>query len=106
MGAGHGGWCLGCCWALMAALFALGAMSMVWMILIAVLIAAEKLLPWRYVSVGSVAAVLVALAVGVAAAPERVPGLTVPGGKGAMKGSMSGPMRSGHGAMRGGAAMP
>jgi hypothetical protein len=27
MGAKHGAWCVGCCWALMAALFALGVMS-------------------------------------------------------------------------------
>ena len=38
-------WCVGCCWALMAALFALGAMSLAWMIVIALLIAVEKLLP-------------------------------------------------------------
>src|SRR5690349_6305866 len=28
MGIVHGAWCVGCCWALMAALFALGAMSL------------------------------------------------------------------------------
>ncbi len=43
----HGAWCLGCCWALMAALFALGAMSVAWMVLIAALIAVERLLAWR-----------------------------------------------------------
>ena len=42
----HGGWCVGCCWALMAAMFALGVMSIGWMAFIAALIAAEKLLPW------------------------------------------------------------
>ena len=47
MGVMHGAWCVGCCWALMAALFALGAMSIAWMVLIALLIAVEKLLPWR-----------------------------------------------------------
>ena len=40
MGVVHGGWCIGCCWALMAALFALGVMSLGWMALIAALIAA------------------------------------------------------------------
>jgi predicted metal-binding membrane protein len=29
MGARHGAWCVGCCWALMASLFALGVMSLV-----------------------------------------------------------------------------
>jgi predicted metal-binding membrane protein len=84
MGLEHGAWCLGCCWALMAALFALGAMSMTWMILIAALIAAEKLLPWRTAATGGVAVVLVVLALGLAAAPGDVPALTVPGGAGAM----------------------
>src|SRR5436309_8171777 len=77
MGAVHGAWCLGCCWALMAGLFALGAMSVPWMIVIAVLIAVEKLLPWRAVGTAAVAVTLAALAIGVAAAPASVPGLTV-----------------------------
>ena len=47
MGADHGAWCVGCCWALMASLFALGVMSIAWMAFVAALIAAEKLLPWR-----------------------------------------------------------
>ena len=42
----NGGWCLGCTWALMAALFALGVMSLIWMGLIAVLVALEKVGPW------------------------------------------------------------
>ena len=78
MGIVHGGWCVGCCWALMAALFALGAMSLAWMIVIAILIAVEKLLPWRGAATAGVAAILVGLAIGVAAAPAHVPGLTVP----------------------------
>ncbi len=84
MGIEHGGWCLGCCWALMAALFALGAMSLTWMILIGALIAAEKLLPWRTVGTVGVASVLVALAIGVAAVPGQVPALTIPGSPAAL----------------------
>jgi predicted metal-binding membrane protein len=42
MGAHHGAWCVGCCWALMAALFALGVMSLAWMAFVAALIALEK----------------------------------------------------------------
>jgi predicted metal-binding membrane protein len=75
----HGAWCLGCCWALMAALFALGVMSLAWMSVIAALIAVEKLLPWRRIGVGITVTVLVALAAGVAFAPAHVPGLTLPG---------------------------
>src|SRR5215204_3477247 len=46
MGLEHGRICVGSSWALMAALFALGVMSVGWMALVAALIAAEKLLPW------------------------------------------------------------
>ena len=45
MGAKHGAWCVGCCWALMASLFALGVMSIAWMAFVAALIAAEKIAP-------------------------------------------------------------
>jgi predicted metal-binding membrane protein len=82
----HGVWCLGCCWALMAALFALGAMSVAWMVLISALIACERLLPWRALSTTGVAALLAAVAIGVAAAPARVPMLTIPGSPTAMRG--------------------
>jgi predicted metal-binding membrane protein len=80
MGAGHGAWCTGCCWALMASLFALGIMSIVWMALVAGLIALEKIVPWRGVAVYGTAAVLLVLGVLVTAAPDAVPGLTIPGG--------------------------
>jgi predicted metal-binding membrane protein len=78
MGLRHGAWCVGCCWALMAALFALGVMSIGWMVFVSALIAAEKLLPWKAVATRSVALLLVVLGIAVAAAPDRVPGLTVP----------------------------
>lgn len=78
MGARHGAWCAGCCWALMASLFALGAMSLVWMAFIAALIAIEKTVPSRAVT-GATAAILLVLGVAVIAAPASVPGLTIPG---------------------------
>jgi predicted metal-binding membrane protein len=78
MGLEHGGWCVGCCWGLMAALFALGVMSIGWMVLIAALIATEKLLPWPALANRGVAVLLLALGLAVAFAPERVPGLTLP----------------------------
>src|SRR5262249_20163905 len=78
MGLEHGGWCVGCCWGLMAALFALGVMSIGWMVLIAALIALEKLLPWKTVANRSVATLLVVLGLLVAFAPQKVPGLTLP----------------------------
>jgi predicted metal-binding membrane protein len=78
MGMEHGGWCVGCCWGLMAALFALGVMSIGWMVMIAALIATEKLLPWRLVANRGIAVLLVVLGLGVAFAAEDVPGLTLP----------------------------
>jgi predicted metal-binding membrane protein len=78
MGLEHGGWCVGCCWGLMAALFALGVMSIGWMVFVAALIAIEKLLPWRAVANRGIALLLLILGLAVAFAPEDVPGLTFP----------------------------
>ncbi len=82
MGSKHGGWCLGCCWALMAALFALGVMSLTWMAFVAALIALEKTIPWRRAVTWGTAAVLLVLALALVVAPHEVPGLVVPGGAG------------------------
>jgi len=41
-GLAHGLYCLGCCWALMGVLLALGVMSIVWMGVVAAVIAVEK----------------------------------------------------------------
>jgi predicted metal-binding membrane protein len=76
MGLGHGGFCVGCTWALMAALFALGVMSLTWMAVVAVLVVAERILP-RPAPL-AVTLVLVALGTAVALAPGDVPGFTVP----------------------------
>jgi predicted metal-binding membrane protein len=84
MGMRSGGWCLGCSWALMAALFALGVMSLTWMALIAGLVALEKIGPWGRTSKVVTAGVLVVLAVGILAAPRDVPGFVVPGASGAV----------------------
>jgi predicted metal-binding membrane protein len=78
MGIAHGGWCVGCCWGLMAALFALGVMSVGWMAFVAALIATEKLLPWKAVANRGIAALLVVLGLAVAFVPEDVPGFTEP----------------------------
>lgn len=78
MGAENGAWCVGCCWALMLSLFALGMMSLVWMAFVAALIAAEKLLPWQRAATWGTVVALAALAVVVAAAPHALPGLTIP----------------------------
>ena len=82
MGMRNGGWCIGCSWALMAALFALGVMSLTWMALIALLVAFEKTGPWPAPAKLATAGVLALLAIGVLAAPHDVPGLVVPGSGG------------------------
>jgi predicted metal-binding membrane protein len=80
MGSKHAFWCVGCCWALMAALFALGVMSILWMAVVAGLITMEKVLPWRRIAVWSTSLLLLALALGVLAMPGSVPGFVVPSG--------------------------
>ena len=80
MGVRHGAWCVGCCWALMASLFALGAMSVAWMAFVAGLIAAEKIVPWRRVATYGAAAILLGLGLLLFSAPHAVPALTTPQG--------------------------
>jgi predicted metal-binding membrane protein len=89
MGAKHGGWCLGCCWALMLSLFALGVMSLVWMAFVAGLIAIEKMVPWRRVATYGTAAILLALGILILATPGSIPGLTIPGHSMPQMGSMN-----------------
>ena len=79
MGAGNGVWCVGCCWALMASLFALGVMSVTWMAVVAGLIAFEKMVPWRRVATYGTTLILVVLGVLILASPAALPGLTIPG---------------------------
>jgi predicted metal-binding membrane protein len=84
MGIEHGGYCVGCCWGLMVALFALGVMSLAWMAMVAGVIFLEKVTRFgaRFSRVVSVA--LVVAGVWVAVAPGSVPGLTDPSNAPAM----------------------
>jgi predicted metal-binding membrane protein len=48
----HGGYCVGCCWALMALLFVGGVMNLIWIAALSVVVLAEKIAPsgpwlWR-----------------------------------------------------------
>src|SRR6478672_535037 len=61
MGLEHGLFCVGCCWGLMLALFALGVMSLFWTALVAAAIFAEKVLPRGERLAAGLALVLVAL---------------------------------------------
>ncbi len=80
--------CVYSSWLMMAALFALGVMRLWWMAVVALLIAAERLprasAPGRLAG----AAVLLALALGMAVSPGGVPGLTVPGSPAANRAMM------------------
>ena len=46
LGVDHGLFCVGCCWALMLLMFVVGMGSVGWMLALAVVMAAEKNLPW------------------------------------------------------------
>jgi predicted metal-binding membrane protein len=76
MGAEHGLFCVGCCWGLMLALFALGVMSLFWTALVAAAIFAEKVLPHGQRVARVLALALVVLGVLVAFTPGHVPQLT------------------------------
>lgn len=45
MGLRHGAYCAGCCWALMALMFVLGVMNLLWMAAIAAFVLLEKVAP-------------------------------------------------------------
>jgi len=75
MGFEHGTYCVGCCWGLMLVLFGLGAMSILWMAVIAALIFAQKVLPFGDRLGRMLALAFVASGIWIAAAPSSVPGL-------------------------------
>jgi predicted metal-binding membrane protein len=77
-GLAHGVDCVGCSGGLMAVLFALGVMSLVWMAVVAVAIFAEKVLPQGPRISRGLAVALIVLGILVAFAPATVPGLTQP----------------------------
>lgn len=78
IGLEHGVYCIGASWALMAVLFALGVMNVLWMAFVAAVIFAEKVLPHGLRLSRVVGPVLVALGIWVAVSPSSVPGLTEP----------------------------
>lgn len=48
LGLRHGGYCVGCCWVLMALLFVGGVMNVLWIAFLALLVLFEKLLPFGH----------------------------------------------------------
>ncbi len=76
MGAAHGLFCLGCCWALMAVLVAMGTMNLAWMAVLAGLIFFEKNAAWgeRLATVG--AGAFAVLGIGLLLHPQSISYLT------------------------------
>ena len=71
-GVGHGLYCLGCCWALMAILVVLGGMQLAWALGLAAVITIEKLAPWGAAASRAVAVGAAALGVAVLVSPGIV----------------------------------
>src|SRR5438477_9033601 len=85
MGVEHGGWCVGCCWGLMLALFAVGVMSIAWMVIVSAAIFVEQVLPRGERLTWALGALLVGLAIWIVVSPGSVPWLVQPGSMGGMQ---------------------
>jgi predicted metal-binding membrane protein len=79
MGLVHGAYCLGCCWLLFVILFPLGMMNVAAMLVIALVVFAEKVLAWRRTAVYATAAVLALYGAVVIAVPRVLPTFVAPG---------------------------
>jgi predicted metal-binding membrane protein len=75
-GSRFGLYCIGSSFGLMLVLLAVGAMSVTWMAVVAVIVVAQKLLPPRALLDVPLALALVGLGIAVAAAPSSIPGIT------------------------------
>ena len=75
VGVHHGGYCLGCCWALMVILIAVGVMNVAVMVGLAALVLTEKVWRWGPVAGRIAGAAALALAVATIWLPWLAPGL-------------------------------
>ncbi|MCC7025286.1 MAG: DUF2182 domain-containing protein [Thermomicrobiales bacterium] len=73
MGIAHGAYCLGCCWALFAVLVATGVMSLAWMLLLTLVVFAEKVLPFGQRASRAVGVALLLLGLLVASGAVAMP---------------------------------
>ena len=80
MGWAHALYCLGCCWALMVVLVVAGAMGLPWVLLIAAIVAAEKLVPGGEWVARLTGVALMLLGVAVAVRPDFAVALRAGGG--------------------------
>jgi predicted metal-binding membrane protein len=69
VGANHGGYCLGCCWALMVILVAVGVLNVAAMVGLAAVVLIEKAAPWGPTLGRLVGAAALALAVAIIWSP-------------------------------------
>jgi predicted metal-binding membrane protein len=75
LGLEHGLFCVGCCWALMLVMFAVGVAHLAWMGALALVMFVEKATPRGRRLVGPIAIALLALAAMALVVPGSVPGL-------------------------------
>jgi predicted metal-binding membrane protein len=68
----HGAYCVGCCWILMALLFVVGVMNVLWIALLAMLVLLEKLTPWGRWVARIAGAVCIAAGIWMAFSPPYV----------------------------------
>jgi predicted metal-binding membrane protein len=73
MGVAHGAYCLGCCWALFAVLVATGVMSLAWMLVLTLVVFAEKVLPMGRRTAQVVGAAFLLLGVLIASGATAMP---------------------------------
>ena len=78
MGVRHGVVCVGCCWALMAVMFAVGTMNLTWMALLSLIMFAEKVLPRGERLTIPISGFLFTMGVWIAVSPETAPLLKSP----------------------------
>jgi len=70
LAAAHAAYCIGCCWALMVLLVAAGAMSLPWVLAIALVVFAEKMLPGGGRTARIIGIILIVAAMTVAVWPD------------------------------------
>jgi len=63
MGVSHGLYCLGCCWALMCVLFAVGVMNLLWVAALTILVLLEKVGPFGAIAARVTGVIMIAAGV-------------------------------------------
>ncbi len=76
MGLRHGAFCFGCCWALFAVLVAAGVMSVAWMLLLTLVVFAEKVFPLGNRVAAAIGIVLIGLGIAVGSGATPMPWLS------------------------------